>query len=161
MLLFPYVNQFKLKFLPFCNNNPDFSGNNCSTKKLVLFFPCTPNKGDDDIGSNSLSKIPNNSRILHVVWGNLVSILWHIDFAYFSTRFVIRISWDSSKIMLSSINLPFKSSVSCWMSLSSFATWSTFDLHLLMAGKILERLKLPVWNVLLSLARLGRMFLNK
>ena len=70
----------------------DFSGENCSAKKLISFFPCTHNEGNDENRSNSKSKIPNDSRILHVVYGNLASILWHIDFAYFCAKFVIRIS---------------------------------------------------------------------
>ena len=95
----------------------DFSGKNCSTKKLISFFPYTQNESDDDIGSHLISKNPSDSRILHVFWGNLASILLHIDFAYFSTKFVIWISSDSFKTVLSSFNLPFRSSLSCWMNL--------------------------------------------
>ena len=38
-----------------------------SAKKLISFVPYTQNEGNDDIGSNSISKIPNDSRNLHVV----------------------------------------------------------------------------------------------
>ena len=81
----------------------DFSGKNCSAKILISFLPYSQNEGYGDIGSNSVSKISNDSIILHVVLGNLTSILLHINFAYFSTKFVIRISSDSFKIMLSSL----------------------------------------------------------
>ena len=103
---------------PFCHNNLYiFFRGNCSTKKLILFFPYTRNDGDDDIGNNSISKIPNDSRILHVVSKNVALLMFHIDFVYFFTKFVIRVSSDSFKIMLSSFNLPFRSSLSCWMTL--------------------------------------------
>ena len=71
------------------------------------------NDGDDDIGNNSISKIPNDSRILHVVSKNVALLMFHIDFVYFFTKFVIRVSSDSFKIMLSSFNLPFRSSLRC------------------------------------------------
>ena len=117
----------------------DFSGENCPAEKRTLFFPYTPNEGDDDIGSNSISKIPNGSTILRVFEETyFASIMMHIDFAYFSTRCVIWISSDSFKIMLSSFNLPFRSSIICWMTLQSFATSRIFDFYLLMAGEILS-----------------------
>ena len=42
----------------------DFSGKNCSTEKLISFFQFTQKEGDDDIGSNSISEIPNYSKFL-------------------------------------------------------------------------------------------------
>ena len=121
MLLFLYVSQLNsshsvIRFFLF--------------KKLISFFLCTQNKGSN-IGSNSISKILNDCRTLHVAWGNLATILLHI----FSTKFVTWISSDSFKIMLSFLNLPFRSSLSCGMTLSSFATSWVFVLHLLMAGQ--------------------------
>ena len=45
----------------------DFSGKSCSAKKLISFFPQMQNEGDYEIGSNLISEIPNDSRVLHVV----------------------------------------------------------------------------------------------
>ena len=102
--------------------------------KTYFIFPYTQNEGDDDIGSNSISKIPNGSRILHVVWGYLASILLHIGFAYLSTRFAIQISSDSFEIMLSSFILLLRSSI---RSQNTFFSWN---------GKMLGFFHIKLWE---------------